>query len=160
MCGALPPTLYGILEYWNTMEYWNIRILGKWNIGILVTWWFSLVFWGSSSFDLPTWGNLRPSWVNLGKLEAILGQLEAGLLHTWAQIYTFAASQFEAKLEPTWATCGQLEANLGQLGAMWGHFGGHLVQHEPTWSQHEPTWSQHEATWSQLRPNLGQHRAT
>ena len=37
MCGALPPTLYGILEYWNTMEYWNIRILGKWNMGILVT---------------------------------------------------------------------------------------------------------------------------
>ena len=61
MCGALPPTLYCILEYWNTMEYWNIRILGKWNIGILVTmelryigilvygnigvWYIGMVYW-------------------------------------------------------------------------------------------------------------------
>ena len=44
MCGALPPTQNGIMEYRNDMEYWNIRILGKWNIGILVTWWFSLIF--------------------------------------------------------------------------------------------------------------------
>ena len=26
-----------VLQYCNNMEYWNIRILGKWNIGILVT---------------------------------------------------------------------------------------------------------------------------
>ena len=42
---ATNPTWYiGILEYWNNIEYWNIRILGKWNIGILVTWCFVLVF--------------------------------------------------------------------------------------------------------------------
>ena len=34
MCGALPPTQNGTLEYCNNMEYWNIRILGKWNIGL------------------------------------------------------------------------------------------------------------------------------
>ena len=62
MCGALPPTLYGILEYWNTMEYWNIRILGKWNIGILVTmepryigilvyWYGILVYWNTRILD-------------------------------------------------------------------------------------------------------------
>ena len=45
MCGALPPTLY-----------WNIGILGKWNIGILVTmepryigilvyWYIGMVYW-------------------------------------------------------------------------------------------------------------------
>ena len=42
---ATNPTWYiGILEYWNNIEYWNIRILGKWNIGILVTWCFFVVF--------------------------------------------------------------------------------------------------------------------
>ena len=56
MSGALPPTQHGILEYWNNMEYWNIRILGKWNIGILVTmepryigilvyWYIGMVYW-------------------------------------------------------------------------------------------------------------------
>ena len=43
MCGALLLTQNGILEYWDQMEYCNIRILRRWNIGILVNWWFSLV---------------------------------------------------------------------------------------------------------------------
>ena len=51
--------------------------------------------------------------------KATAGQLKAGLLHTLAKTYTFAAGQFEAKLEPTWsqpwANLGQLEAKLGQL---------------------------------------------
>ena len=58
---------------------------------------------------------------------------------------------------------GHLEANLSQHNGILSHLGGHLVQHEPTWSQHEPTWSQHgtnmEPTWSQhganLRPTWG-----
>ena len=38
--------------------------------------------------------------------KAAAGQLEAGLLHTLAQTYTFAAGQFEVKLEPTWNQLG------------------------------------------------------
>ena len=29
MCGALPPTQNGTLEYCNNMEYWNMKIFGQ-----------------------------------------------------------------------------------------------------------------------------------
>ena len=57
-----------VLEYWNTMEYWNIRILGKWNIGILVT--MEPRYIGI----LEYWNNME-CW-NIG----ILGKWDIGIL--------------------------------------------------------------------------------
>ena len=45
---ADPKWLIGMFVFWNNMEFWNVRILWKWNIGIVVTCWFSLV---SLSFE-------------------------------------------------------------------------------------------------------------
>ena len=45
---ADPKWFIGMFVFWNNMEFWNVRILWKWNIGIVVTCWFSLV---SLSFE-------------------------------------------------------------------------------------------------------------
>ena len=73
MCGALPPTLNGTLKYCNNMEYWNIRILGKWNIGGHLGAW-SQVYWYIGI--LVYWNGILVYWyIGILQIELVAGTL-------------------------------------------------------------------------------------
>ena len=71
---ADPKWFIGMFVFWNNLVFWNVRILWKWNIGIVVTCWFSLVSLSFEYILLSVKMSLGCCYQRIGLTRVIVGK--------------------------------------------------------------------------------------